>query len=391
MFHSQLKIKYPTCPFLINDANINKTFINNSSNDKETNQFVFDEDALTFSDFLKNISDKLISSEKTNAIIDFLSWYEKKIDNNDNIDGIGVNIGVDVVWTRLKQSLKNLDIGGKGYLCINFHACAYNDEYGSFLNKEFDGDIGWIVIPIYPSETDTIIPNTNIDKSSSLIVQPFSRSINNPDIITNSNVEEITILNPTTYKTDIDNRYEKFEAEIRSSRVSARKFVLRDNNQIKVKHDTSSNTINTSDMMEYRSYVGKIPLTNMTRSNASVIRDRLDNPYKAYRFRNNPKLYEQQKKVDPHIREISDHVISTHNSNQRSLDTSINLNINTMHFNFDFILDKVGVKKLNGLYKFIPVSTGRISITNKHLLDSLLFVTVMRYKKKIHITLHELS
>jgi hypothetical protein len=431
MLHSQLKIKYPGCPFLINDTNINKSitnktpininnsFMNNSSIDETSNQFVFDEDTLTSTDFLKLISDKLIFSERSNVINDFLSWYEKKNETDKEIEDYissdvnGVNVGTDVkvVWTRLKQPLKSLDIGSKGNLCINFHACAYNDEHGTFLNKEFEGDIGWIVIPICPSETDAIIPDVNINKSHDLIIHPSDRSIKInetyidqskvPSRGTDGKIEEPKLLNPATYKTDIDNRYEKFEAGIRSSRVSARKFIVRDNNQIKIKHDVTSNLVNEVKLMslqndlnrqmEYRSYVGKIPLTDITRSNASLIRDRLDNPYKAYRFRNNPELYKQHKKIDPHIREISDHVVRTHNFNQRSLDTSITLNVDTQCDNFDFILDKVGVKKLNGLYKFSPVSTGRIFISNRHLLDYLSFVTVMRYKQRIHITLHEIS
>src|SRR5690606_37746292 len=118
---------------------------------------------------------------------------------------------------------------------------------------------------------------------------------------------------------------------------------------------------------------------------AGLIRERLGNPYKAYRFRTNPVLYEQSKRIDPNIKEISDYVVNKNNSSYNCAERNIGRD------NFDFILEKVGVKMLNGMYKFSPAISGSVLIPGKHELMSIQFLSVLRYKKNIHITFHDLS
>jgi hypothetical protein len=369
MIHIQFKTRYPGCPFVTYEDNINKT----------STQIVFDEDSLTASELIKTVIGKLNQTEynqaNTTLIEDFLSNYSQ---SNEFIDR--------VKWTKLKQPLREFDF--KQHIYINFHSTAYNDENGCVIDKEFLGDISWLIVPLDPIDSNFIHAANMTNYTIHLL---NTKSIETSSRIIDADINKSSLLNPATYKNDgIDNQYEKFEANIRSARVSARRFVIRDDEKIKQKIDKTLDTTNpvnvTIDkMIEPRVRIGKIQLTNNTRASAGTIRERLANPGKAYRFRTNPLLYEQCKKIDLHIKNVCDHTIAKHNSNHRLLERDI------MRDDFDFILEKTGVKRLNGVLKFYPTNSGKIIINKIHNLKSLCFLSIMRHKKNIHITLHDLS
>lgn len=357
MLHNQLKIKYPECPFLTHD--VNPTTI--------IKQLRFDEDVIDPIKFIEIIMDKTthqnsdLSKLNSDSVINFLSHY---LQPNDFID--------EIKWSKLEQSIRDFDF--KRNMYVNFHSAAYRDEYGPIINKEFEGDIGWVIIPIEP--IDLIVVNSSVNYTIHSVIS--SRSVIEKSVK--------TPIQPNYVQTN----YDKFESNIRSNRTSIRKFVTRNDIEIKEKKDITLDTedpinTNTNKLMQYRIKIGRIPLTDKTRASAGMIRERLADPSRMYRFRNNPELLKQIKKIDPHIRELSDTITEKHNANYRSIERDVSRN------NFDFVLEKVGIKKINGVLKFNPVNTGKITITDNHSLSTAYFVSVLRYKKNLHITLHYLS
>lgn len=58
---------------------------------------------------------------------------------------------------------------------------------------------------------------------------------------------------------------------------------------------------------------------------------------------------------------------------------------------FKFINDTVSIKNVNGILKFIQLSSGKIKIIPKEIDNYVNFITVILYDNKIHITLHTIN
>src|SRR5690606_19483733 len=122
---------------------------------------------------------------------------------------------------------------------------------------------------------------------------------------------------------NIITRHDEFEVNIKNARCGARKLVVRDNVKIIKESNTIQDVLPPNKHMDKRIKINKIPLTDKTRISAGLIRERLGNPYKAYRFRTNPVLYEQSKRIDPNIKEISDYVVNKNNSSYNCAERNI--------------------------------------------------------------------
>ena len=127
-------------------------------------------------------------------------------------------------------------------------------------------------------------------------------------------------------------------------------------------------------------------MNNKTRASACVIRERLTSSYKVHRIGKNPGLIKQQSKVDLSINHISKVNASNHNKTLRALERNIYNDVG------DYTFDKVGVHKTSAVYKFSPIDSGKIKISNidDKNLEKVYFITILRHKKNLHITYHEL-
>ena len=144
MLHSQLKIKYPSCPFLW-DTNNNYQFIEYSYD----RQYILD------------IINKLFTDNK-----DDNSFIDESINFISNISDAELNLFDITKYTYIKQKIQK---NKKDYF-LNFHTVAYKDINGSFINQDFISIISWIVIPII----------------GNIKIHPISYSINR-DVLNNTN------------------------------------------------------------------------------------------------------------------------------------------------------------------------------------------------------------
>ena len=91
MIHAQLRTRYPSCPFLTNIGNINKS-----------SSQIFDENnKISSSDLIKTMMSYInVYDHNSNIIKDFISQYSD-LNANEFID--------NVYWAQIKQSIRELD------------------------------------------------------------------------------------------------------------------------------------------------------------------------------------------------------------------------------------------------------------------------------------------
>lgn len=363
MFHSQLKIKYPSCPFVVTDTDI--TMISNGLD--------FNEDAVTADVLIKEVKRELQLSDVDEQQIDeteeFLRQYTKQSSSVKKVE-----------WNRITQRWDK--INSREHLCLNLHLTAYKDRYGPVIDKEFEDVVSWLLVSLNGNNIVTANKTLNytVNTHISLSQARDLNKIHDSDEITRS-------MDPITYKGSIDTQYERFEADIRSARTSARRFVYRDNTEIVKKQDSIVDTNNPRNTLpqktvEPRNGISRLDLTNNTRAGAQAIRERLANPYKAYRFRTNPELYERCKKIDPCINNVGDQIATVKNSNFRTLIKDVDKD------ELDFTFESVGFKKVNGILRCSPVGTGRINTESRQTPTT--FLSVLLCQESVHITLHKL-
>jgi hypothetical protein len=436
MIHSQFKIVYPECPFIWDYDDIKNVF---TSKVKKANRINLLKDIIdvtksdtiksdtthsdtTHSDTTKSDNTKSNTkcyntksdtthsdTTKSDNTKSNTKCYNTKSDNtdndtvnNDNIDhdtvksNIMDNVDEDIIayckgvvdylltitdeaTINIYDNIKYTFISQKiprtmGDMRINFHTCAYNDDNNSSIDKEYESNISWCLIPI--------VGNVTMTNNEQYIIN------NNPVKTITSNysfplVNKSEPLDPTTYQGVIDNNYDTVEARVRCDRTGRRNFVKRINEEIIEKKDIINNEFNqtnTHSLQPLRE-IKQINMNNNTRASAQLIRERLGSSYKAYRFRQNPELFKQQTKIDMSLRNIA-HNIAACNNDKIIKNGVIKNEI------FDFVHDKITIRKVSGILRFGPYSSGRIKINAIPDDKFVYFVTVLRHQRNLHITVH---
>ena len=130
MHHSQLKIKYPDCPFVWDYDDMTQSF---SPEINRTNKEIL----------LQEINDHVVDCSYTNHKRDD-NEYRKIIEFLVNLtDDEKIKNVIDYV--SVTQKIPKT----KECLWINFHTAVYHDEIDNFLSKELSTEIAWIMIPIF--------------------------------------------------------------------------------------------------------------------------------------------------------------------------------------------------------------------------------------------------
>lgn len=358
LLHSQLKIKYPSNPFIW-DHNVMDDIYNHESSKTTKDNFLEDVTKIITS---KETHDRNLKEEL--KIIYFMS----EIADHD--------IYEDIEYVKSRQKIENRR--SRIDLWINFQTTVYKEENGYFINSAFETDISWCLIPI--------LGRMSIRDNKIKILD--SKIFNNMNDINHAVQNKLTIartLNPVTYTDMIDNKYDKFGAKIRSVRTSKRNFIKNNNivepSEKKDVFTNNENVINT-DIIEPK--LRKTQLTNKTRSSAQLIRNRLADPYKKMRFRHNPKILNQYKKVDTSLgSNISEYVCQKNNESVNSNEITVSNDEYT-----DFLHEHISIHDINGILKFSPITAGKITIYNDNIIH---FVSIMRHKKKLYMTLHTIE
>lgn len=359
MLHSQLKIKFPDCPYVWDQYDLRQTY--DVKQESLTRDEILDD---VQNIFMNSVNNQVTDNTMINESMNFLETLAQD----------SSNLFTSKHYSRVAQTIPL----HKKDVLVNFHTAAYNDDNGGLIDKEFSSIVSWLVIPII-GDVRTHSVSYTINKNN------IKQTTNSRDVVMSS--EMARALDPKTYRGYTDNGCEKIEADVRAQRTGMRNFIVRDPEPIKIQKrdimvDTNITTDQTQNIVEPRKQ--QIEMNNNTRASAHLIRDRLMSSYKAHRIRNNPDAIKLQSRVDLSLKYTSNRVADTLNKNYRVLERDIDTEP------FDYTYDQVGTKTFSAIYKFNPILSGRIGINIENTDKTTYFVTVMRHKSNLHITLHEI-
>lgn len=379
MIHSQTKKKYPNCPFVMPlNASVLDTSIDNGIVDDVINTSLETIDSII----------KTVINKSKNVLSHYGDdYYDVLIDRlktvcypqTDSYDKIFFRI----CKQKLKRTVKNYS--------LNMHLITYRDDNIPYINKEYESIIDWTAIPVS-------IDITVDDKNSSINLIPKDRNVSDNILSNNILFNNINSdLDPKAYIDNIDKQ--KIESNILRTRTGNRRFIQRDIagrytvDDVKKQDTYALPDIQTDKLMNYKPLHQQIPLNSKTRASAQLIRERLANPYKAHRLRNNPESFKSSLKVNPSIRDIGDNEVSKNNDKYNIFEQAIPKTI------FDYKHEMVGFKSSNGILHYSPPNSGKIildendKISNNVMFISLCFHLPQNTKGKgiLHVTLHSVT
>ena len=373
MYHSQLKITYPECPFVWNSTKVNEFYDPGFS---ETDR----------DDFLVDIIDITLNKEifEDKDFKDDILGFISESTHDDTKDDTITNFKFYKCKQTLPKNLRDTH--------INFHTACYNQEVSKSLNRLYNSDIDWCLVPIVGDVRCSHNPISVIRDSTYRVV---SRKLDEDTKDKFSNKILRKRMNARGGIVDIrdsrtDNRNKAALDKRMNARFSRRGF-LTHNISLKPpkeeeKHDVFGkieDKINPENpLMQPKQK--QILLTSDTRQQAQEIRQMLMNKCKVSRLKQNPHLVESWKKVDLSLMKVAPTISETNN---RSVTNSIK---SIPRDCFDYKDDKVGIIKTSGVYRFSPINSGKIKINPSR--DQVLhFVTMMRNKDTMHVTLHTIN
>lgn len=369
MLHSQLKVKYPDSPFMWDYTDMTNTFQFTQTTVAERNELI------------THVIDIIVADEEKDADINNIEDVRNAYIDRDNIDFL-IKLTdpekVDSVYDSIDYTIVEQKIPKiKRDMWINFHTAAYCKDNGGILSKEYDSNVAWCVVPIIGDVYPTSTRNYSLDTRS-------KEKRQNDTALDN---DAAKASKPAPYTGNIDNRFDKIEENVSAVRTSRRNFVKRSDPAplVAKKTDIMTNSVNKEQYVQPR--IRQIELNKNTRASGSLIRERLSSPYKMNRIKFNPELYKQQMRVDLSLRSVAENVADAHN---RRIDMN-NPETIVDRERYDFIHDQVRVHKVGGILRFSPITSGRLKFNHTARNKELCFVTVLRHKTYLHITLHHIE
>ena len=106
--------------------------------------------------------------------------------------------------------------------------------------------------------------------------------------------------------------------------------------------------------------------------------------YKIRRLKQNPHLIEQQKKVDLSLNIVAKQICE---KNNRDIISNVKIMDNDY---YSYKYEDINIHKVNGILRFSPTNTGNITMNIKNSDNELQFVTILRHRSNLHITLHKI-
>jgi hypothetical protein len=307
MLHSQIRINYPNCPFVVlaKDLNIFKSFEYSIETVDKEKMFTTIFEAQTQS--LHGVSPVNDSLNTPTKIINYLYELCESIDPETQSGQLDREQNTSSITDRLFFRIVRQKLKYDKSLLINFHTTAYRDAGGSSLiDKEFDSHILWNIFPIVGNLQAESTSYTMVDLST----------FKNDTIVLPNQQNDVTmsrVLDPVTYTKNTETQ--KIENNIKRIRIANRGFVVRyEETKSNVKKDVFSN-----------------------------------------------------------------------------IEAPVNM-IDVKRDMFTYINDDVGIKKLNGLFRFSPISSGRITLNDtKVKAEKICFVSILFHEAKMHLTFHMLE
>lgn len=375
MEHSQTNIVYPVCPYVMDMRRINEVF-NAASQELDRDNFLLEvasvgvdycdplNDSENSDDY--NSSDESENQEmyRLREMLRYLSDITiDQLNADPNQPGYS-----EIRYFRVDQiidgsdSRYRLDREGKltKQLWINLHTLAYDCVTDSTtIDSEMKEVVSWCIVPIIgnvrPMSTDTMILSDLIDHEIKIREEEELFRKEHPQLVNARNAinkEHQAIVDCAVGQDMVENRMHRF---------ARRSFVKR---EIEKKDDSKS--IDQVAAKEYRGTVKlphnqimkpnrqQIAINPKTRASAQLIRSAIMSKYKVYRLKQVPQQKTAHRSIDLRIRNASEKISDIHNydvmSRVRFLDRSFS----------DYRLDDVIITKVNSVWKFTPMTSGRI-------------------------------
>jgi len=423
MLHSQTKVKYLNCPFITRIEDLNETVYQRNNVAESKNL-----DKSTMFDLIKESVDTEIINRYGD---DYIAFVEKFLLNT-----------IDKKYTKIlyrisKQELLKEDfiniantskVESESNPIINFITTAYRDTIGSSIDREYSSTISWTVIPL---SMNVVAEKIRFNNGS------ISSFDNIPDINVNSKKNNVAqILDPRTHVTD--NECQKLESHIMKVRSNRRGTIHRDpivNTEKKDTYSCITEPVNTKSQFSsslsydssyepsyasnssykldyessykldyesnykldyessYKSSLNQIQLDGNTRASAHIIRERLANPYKSYRLRNNPDAYKRSIKINRSIKNTNDNTNDTTNDTTTdNISDNPSTIIKKSSGICNYVQENVEIRRSDKILRFRPL-TGKILFDNETCIDksNSKFLSVMIHNTILHITLHDLN
>lgn len=285
----------------------------------------FNESILSKDQFIDYFSEKCIYNCEYQEIV--LNFINQITESNEKIFS-------KILYCQLDQTIPK-----QKNITINYHMTCYRDDVSSIINENYESNISWIVVSV----SGIVAP------ANSLNYQLIQKQV--------KQTKDISSIFDDNYQQLNDND---------KQRVCTRKIIMRSTVQ----------NIPEIKSIKINYHVNKtIPINCNTKYNLANFRNQLINSSKAQRLKSNQNLYNQAMKLNQY-RIINDE------SNLIN-DENINKDI------FDYSYEKVGIKKLNGIYSITPIDTGRIKIEEFND-DKLIFFSILCNNDILHITMHNI-
>lgn len=348
MIHNQLKVCYPTGPFLWEYDNMKNTF--NAHVD------IIDRDTL-FYELIDNISiqnEKSINNNVRNHNVDRENIYFLF----ELTSAMTVNLNKKTLFIRSKQRIQT----SKKNLWINFHTLVYKIDNDVFFDEYFETDIAWCIVPI--------VGDIVAIDDANYVIEPKKCSDNTDD--------KKDIFDPKTYINN--NLCTKKECYTQVARIANRKFIKRDIPIKQNKVDKYLDDYKSLPICELNPRGEQVIMTDKVRKNSYLIRENLFYRSNRLKISERPELLKKHNSVEMCLKDISDK-IALHNNTKYKSDEIMN-----KPDRFDYKIEKIIIKKTCGIWKFCPMNTGRIKIISNDVTIS--FLTLLKYRDNFVVTHH---
>jgi hypothetical protein len=352
MLHSQLNIHYPNSPFVIKSDSLNSF-----------SQLTYSHEVINRDDLIEQINIVDNSDELINQIINLDSQkftkciYSIVTQKLSNVNCNTINCVLNMHTTAIRDS--SLRESGKGYTICDI----------------FRSTVAWKIVSL-----DNDIKIHINDASIVFTKQP---NISNQNNVTTTN--QVQLYPDPKIQTIMNSDGNQLEKDQIRYRTSARKLVVRSNDQniTKKRQDVYEQSVSPySQHMKYKPESKLINITPKTRASVQEIRAGLSDPHRAFRCRVDPIGFAEQCNIDNIIRQT--HINKVDQSNKLIMESREIVNTGMCY-------QDVGITKTNGIYIFSPITTGRFNIIKNNIESPIHLVSILAHNDILHVTLHNIT
>jgi hypothetical protein len=375
MEHSQIDVIYPACPFVYDYRRINETF-DAASQELDRDGFLLEVASVGVdycgtdnSDTDNTLSGGEDESENQEMyrLREMLSYLSEITLDQLNADETQAEYS-EIRYYRVDQIIDSadpkyrLDRDGRltKQLWINLHTIAYDCKTGTTsIDSDMKDVVSWCIVPIIgnvrPMSSDTLIYSDLIDQEITMREEEERFRRENPHL-----AEARDAVNKKE-QAIVDCAIGQDMVNVRMHRFARRNFVKREiekkddeNKSDKVSNSSAAGSSRFGRNQIVSPNKNQMTFTPKTRQSAQHMRSAIMSKYKVHRLRQVPQQKASHRSIDLRIRNASEKLSDAHNydvmSRVRFLDRSFS----------DYRLDDVIISKVNNIWKFTPMTSGRI-------------------------------